>query len=988
MYENVIPTAQLIASNGAATDQFGWSVGISGNTIVVGAPDATIVVNGFPHQYQGAAYVFVEPTGGWASEPLSTGTTTTEGTQTAELTASGGTAANYFGVSVGISGNTVVVGAQGVAFGSNYFQGAAYVFVEPTNGWVSEPTTTPFGIQTAELSAKDGATTGAANFGHSVSIGGTTANTIVVGAPSATFGSNIDQGAAYVFVEPTNGWAAEPPTTPFGTQTAELTASTGASSASFGYSVGVNASGDTVVAGAQGVGPGSNQGAAYVFVEPTAAGGWASATSENETAELTASDAAALNFFGLSVGIGGSTVVVGAPGPTIGPGAAYVFTQAEPYASFSNTTAGSPSQVTFGNVTENTTATQTVTVTNTGTGPLIIQLVLPEIGTGFSDPQFVCSNGASSASSPPYPITLNSGNPGDSCTFTVQFDPTTLGPLSGTLQFGDNAGAGDSNLTSTVNGSFFTQTVQLSGTGVAPPVATYSPTTLSYGNVTVNTSATQTVQLMNTGASPLVLQLLGWVGGVAAGFSNTQIQCDYYGILTSLPAGGLTLSPGSSCFFTVQFDPPAASGFSGGFVVEDNAGPGQSNLTSTAVGNSSSVFAQVVSVSGTGVSVGPPPPVTITDPETITVNDTETFPDVTQTIHVTDTPTVRVVTPLTVTANNTTRAYGAANPNFTGTVTGALNGDSFVETFSTTAIASSPVGTYPITPAVTDTNLIFYTVTAVNGTLTITQAGTSAHLSTSANGSVADGTPVVLTADAVSATTGTPTGTVTFFNGVMTLGTATLSQGVATLTINTLPSGHNNITTQYGGDTNFTGSTSAVETVSVNSPDYTISANPPTLTLGAGQSGNTTITVTPEGYIGTVSFSCGNLPSYVTCTFNPINATVTFNSGATAAQTLTLTVVVASTISMLEGSRPVLLAMIAPLGLLGFLPLAGKNRKRLRLYLGIVALALVAAGAITGCTSSSTTSNLPPAGPQAIVVNATANGGIAHSLNLIINITN
>ena len=48
---------------------------------------------------------------------------------------------------------------------------------------------------------------------------------------------------------------------------------------------------------------------------------------------------------------------------------------------------------------------------------------------------------------------------------------------------------------------------------------------------------------------------------------------------------------------------------------------------------------------------------------------------------------------------------------------------------------------------------------------------------------------------------------------------------------------------------------------------------------------------------------------------------------------------------MLEGSRPVLLAMIAPLGLLGCLPLAGKKRKRLRLYLGIVALALVAAGA-------------------------------------------
>jgi hypothetical protein len=59
--------------------------------------------------------------------------------------------------------------------------------------------------------------------------------------------------------------------------------------------------------------------------------------------------------------------------------------------------------------------------------------------------------------------------------------------------------------------------------------------------------------------------------------------------------------PGATCFFTVQFDPFVAGSFSGGFVIEDNAGPGQSNLPSAAVGNSTSVFAQVVSVSGVGL---------------------------------------------------------------------------------------------------------------------------------------------------------------------------------------------------------------------------------------------------------------------------------------------------------------------------------------------------------------------------------------------------
>jgi hypothetical protein len=110
--------------------------------------------------------------------------------------------------------------------------------------------------------------------------------------------------------------------------------------------------------------------------------------------------------------------------------------------------------------------------------------------------------------------------------------------------------------------------------------------------------------------------------------------------------------------------------------------------------------------------------------------------------------------------------------------------------------------------------------------------------------------------------------------------------------------------------------------------------------------------------------------------------------GATVPQMLTLTVAVASTTSMLQRSSPVMLAMAIPLGLLGFLPLVGKNRKRLRLYLGIFALALTAAGAITGCTSSSNTTNLPPAGIQTIVLNATGNGGVVHALNLKINITN
>jgi len=85
-----------------------------------------------------------------------------------------------------------------------------------------------------------------------------------------------------------------------------------------------------------------------------------------------------------------------------------------------------------------------------------------------------------------------------------------------------------------------------------------------------------------------------------------------------------------------------------------------------------------------------------------------------------------VVSPagLTVTANNASRAYGAANPVFGGTVTGVQNGDNLTATFTTTATTASPVGTYPIVPALVDpgSRLANYKVTTNNGTLTITKA--------------------------------------------------------------------------------------------------------------------------------------------------------------------------------------------------------------------------------------------------------------------------
>jgi hypothetical protein len=290
-----VQTAELTASDGVANAELGDSVAVSGNTVVAGAPGC------LECGFVGAAYVFTEPAKGWGNM-----------TQTAKLTASDGVENNQFGFAVSIDGGTIAVGAHG----TNSGRGAVYVFNEPTNGWTNM-------TQTAKLTASDA--TPSELVGRSVSISG---NTVVAGAPQDNNGAYKEQGAAYVWMEPSGGWADM-------TQTAKLTASDGVSYGEMGYSVGID--GDTIVVGDPS--PISTRtasaGKAYVFVEPL--GGWVNMT---QTAELTGSDATVGVRLGNFVGISGNTVVAGAPLATPGTkqqqGAAYVFV--EPLTGWANMT--------------------------------------------------------------------------------------------------------------------------------------------------------------------------------------------------------------------------------------------------------------------------------------------------------------------------------------------------------------------------------------------------------------------------------------------------------------------------------------------------------------------------------------------------------------------------------------------------------------------------------------------------------------------------
>jgi hypothetical protein len=274
-------TAKLVPSDGEAEDDFGFSVSVSGDTVVVGAPRKNLfALVGGPHPDRGAAYVFVRPRGGWAGKL----------TESAKLTASDAADFDVFGTSVGVSGDRVVVGAPGDdAFGAD--RGSAYVFVRPQSGWSG-------GLQQkAKLEPASGSF--AAGFGVSAAISG---GTVVVGAPRQSVGGNLQQGAAYVFVEPASGWPSAL------TENVRLTAA-GATDDAFGHSLGTN--GAAVFVGA----PGSDflgipdLGVAYVFVRPRA--GWTGPLGQLGPDEiLLASDGEAGDRFGTNVVVRGDKVLV------------------------------------------------------------------------------------------------------------------------------------------------------------------------------------------------------------------------------------------------------------------------------------------------------------------------------------------------------------------------------------------------------------------------------------------------------------------------------------------------------------------------------------------------------------------------------------------------------------------------------------------------------------------------------------------------------
>jgi len=257
---------KLTASDGAANDNFGFSVSLHGETALAGARD---------DDYKGSAYVFV---------PGDNSTWTEQ----AKLTASDGANDDDFGKAVAVYGDTALIGAQ-YDDDKGTSSGSVYVFVRGGTTWT----------QQAKLTASDGAPYDW--FGWSVALDEDTA---VIGA-TGDDDKGAGSGSVYVFVRDGITW----------TQQAKLTANDGAPSDFFGNSVALDV--DTAIIGAHSNDDrGTDSGSAYVFMR--------SDTTWTEQAKLTASDGAANDYFGRSVSIDVETALVGASGSN-NTGAAYVF---------------------------------------------------------------------------------------------------------------------------------------------------------------------------------------------------------------------------------------------------------------------------------------------------------------------------------------------------------------------------------------------------------------------------------------------------------------------------------------------------------------------------------------------------------------------------------------------------------------------------------------------------------------------------------------
>ena len=593
------------------------------------------------------------------------------------------------------------------------------------------------------------------------------------------------------------------------------------------------------------------------------------------------------------------------------------------------TDALSPTSLTFPATIEGQlSAAQTLTLTNSGGVPLTY------INISVSG-AFQQTNNCTAS------LAANS-----SCAISVQFDPTATGTQTGTLSISD--------VTRTQP-----QTVALSGTGLAPPVLSVSPTILSFTGQSVGqASAAQTVTVSNTGGAPLANVGFQIIGLSASSFSYGASTC------------GATLAIGNSCTVQVTFTPTASGGALASLAVSSST-PGVAPVTVTLSGNG--LMPAWLNVSATQLvfpivmpgQQSPALPVTLTNTGSL------------------------VITSLTLTATvpfslvqNTCGASLAAGAS------------------CSTGVVFSPLLSGPYTGALTITTLspaatIVILLSGTGGTPGSVQAQPSFVNFATQSGSSETGvgllsSPVTVTLtnpDNVNSLNSVTVAVTAGFKLVSTTCTSTLAaeascaavvefapvsagaqSGSLIVTSSALPTGSIVPLSGMGFDFSITPSGSSTQTIT------------------NGQTADYTLVIMPlQGSQGVFSFQCSALPPNSACTFNPVSMSVPANT------TGNVLVEIATGITTTTAkSAPPLTWPALPLACgLALIPFARMRRRKALL---LITLLVIFAGGISSCTSSGVISggtgtgsgsgtDITSPGTFSVVVTATSNG-VPHQVTL------
>ena len=422
-----------------------------------------------------------------------------------------------------------------------------------------------------------------------------------------------------------------------------------------------------------------------------------------------------------------------------------------------------------------------------------------------------------------------------SCGLAFDFTPAAAGPRSGVVSVTTNAPGSP-------------LAVRLTGIGVLIPSVAPAPQRLDFGRVGVNiTSPLRTITVPNTGNGSVNMS-----GVSASGPFLVTNHC------------GATLAAGVSCTIDVRATPVALGPVSGLLSINDDSPGGVHGVMLNVEGVNGPALQADLGL----IDFGKQPFGSTSAARRVTFSNT---------------------------GNAAASLLGVAvNGDFVQTTTCgaalAVGATCSASVAFRPSLVSEPIGLVGLLTV--GGNFGGSPVSVALGGLGTASVGaaTQTVLSASAN-PVAAGQPVTFTAVVSSAAPGTLSGTVSFFDGALVLGSASLAAGQASFATSTLAAGAHSITAQYSGDAGFGASTSPalVEQVSGAgaAADFALRLAPTTLTVVAGQSASSALTVTPaNGFRQAVSFECTGLPAGATCSFAPASVTP---AGAPASTSLTIT---------------------------------------------------------------------------------------------------